>query len=227
MEIAILVFDGMTAIDVIGPYEVLASIPQTNVYFVSVSSGMKRIDTNVFSFSAEKSIEELPHPDILLIPGGNILPLLQNEAVLEWTRTAYKSSQWTLTTCTGVYLLGAAGLLQGRRVTVPWAGKDGLAPYGAIYVEETYVRDGKLITSVGGYAGTDMALSLACEIAGIETAQALQLALEYDPHPPFDTGVPKKATPALIERAKELTQYRYSLLAEKPAGELHLSTPSV
>lgn len=206
MKIAILAYERMTVLDAIGPYEVLCRIPDTSVQFVAESPGPIRADTHGFhsnlALLADTRIENLPDPDIILIPGGaGTMDVMGSERTLNWLRAAHATSQWTTSVCTGAFVLGAAGLLQGLQATTHWTGRDALVQVGATYVAERFVRQGKIITAAGVSAGIDMALYIAGQVGGDELAQALQLAIEYDPQPPFDTGAWQRATPALMQRA--------------------------
>jgi putative intracellular protease/amidase len=209
MHVAILLYDGLTALDAIGPYEVLSLVPGLKVQFVAETVGPKRTDTNALALVADTAFADVPHPEILLIPGGNAgtLAASQNEQIQAWVRTAHITSRWTTSVCTGAWVLGAAGILRGKRATTYWSAGEFLQPlYGATYVAERYIQDGKIVTAAGVSAGIDMALFLASQIADVQTAQAIQLALEYDPQPPFDAGTPQKATPATAEMAQRLLQ---------------------
>lgn len=207
MKIAILAYDRMTALDAVGPYEVLCRIPNALVQFVAATPGPIRTDTHGFhsnlAIHAEARLEDLPDPDIVLIPGGSTgtMEVMRSERALNWLRAAHATSQWTTSVCTGAFILGAAGLLQGLQATTHWASRDFLAQVGATYVAERFVRQGKIITAAGVSAGIDMALFIAGQTGGDDLAQALQLAIEYDPQPPYDTGAWERATPALMQRA--------------------------
>jgi len=203
LTIAVLIDNRVTASDAINASEGLSMIPGTTVKFVSPVPGPKRCDTNTLTLVADYSLDDVPHPDILLIPAidpsGNYPSSPHYARVLSWIRTAHETSQWTVSVCAGSLLLGAAGLLEGRRATTLWAAREMLAHFGATYVpDERWVRDGKIITAAGNSAGIDMALYLVGEIAGADMARAVQLASEYDPHPPFDSGSLAKATPATV-----------------------------
>lgn len=205
MKIAILIFDRLTALDAIGPYEVLSRLPGAELTFVASDAGEKRTDTGRLGLSADASLDELTDPDVVLIPGGEgNRPLLHDERVLEWVREADRSSRWTTSVCTGSLVLGAAGLLEGRRATSHWAYREALRDYGAEPVAERVVEDGKLITAAGVSAGIDMGLTLASRIAGEDVAKAIQLGIEYDPDPPFDSGSPEKASPELVALVRGL-----------------------
>ena len=205
MKIAILIFDKLTALDAVGPYEVLSRLPGVELVFVAEQAGPKRTDTGALALTADASLAELTDPDVLLIPGGEgNRPLLADETVLDWVRTADAGSTWTTSVCTGSLVLGAAGILEGRRATSHWAHLERLADYGATPVSERVVIDGKLVTAAGVSAGIDMALTLAAEIAGEQVAQAIQLGIEYDPDPPFDAGSPQKAPEELVDLIRGL-----------------------
>jgi len=200
MRIAILIFDGLTALDAIGPYEVLSRLPGAELRFVAKEPGLKRTDTGALGVQADLAIADLPGPDVVLVPGGEgNRPLMGDSEVLDWLRVAHESSTWTTSVCTGALVLGAAGILDGKRATTHWAFLDRLSELGAEPVTERVVEDGKVITAAGVSAGIDMALTLAARIAGNEVAQAIQLGIEYDPQPPFDAGSPSKASPEVIE----------------------------
>jgi transcriptional regulator GlxA family with amidase domain len=203
MRIAILIFDKLTALDAIGPYEVLSRLPGAELSFVAKEAGMKRADTGRLGLNADLAISELPDPDLVLVPGGEgNRPLLADEEVLDWLRGAHEGSTWTTSVCTGSLLLGAAGILEGKRATSHWAFRDRLRDYGAEPVAERVVHDGKVITAAGVAAGIDMALSLAARDVGDEFAQAVQLGIEYDPQPPFDAGSPEKAPAEIVDAVR-------------------------
>jgi len=199
MQIAILIFDGLTALDAIGPYEVLSRLPGAELRLVAKQAGLKRADTGALGVQADLAIGDLPDPEVVLVPGGEgNRPLMRDPEVLEWLRGAHESSTWTTSVCTGALVLGAAGILDGKRATTHWAFLDRLSELGAEPVTERVVEDGKVMTAAGVSAGIDMALTLAARIAGEEVAQAIQLGIEYDPAPPFDAGSPFKASPEVI-----------------------------
>jgi transcriptional regulator GlxA family with amidase domain len=200
VRIALLVFDRLTALDAVGPYEVLSRLPGAELRLVGKEVGVKRTDTGALGLEADLAIDDLPDPDVVLIPGGaGSRPLMSDPEVLDWVRVAHETSTWTTSVCTGALVLGAAGLLDGRRATTHWAYLDRLGELGAEPVSERVVEDGKVITAAGVSAGIDMALGLAARIAGEDVAHAIQLGIEYDPQPPFDSGSPAKAHPHVIE----------------------------
>jgi transcriptional regulator GlxA family with amidase domain len=205
MQIAILIFDELTVLDAIGPYEVLRSVPGWEVRFVGPEKGTVRADSGALGLTVDYSLEEVTEPDIVLVGGGQgNRPLLKDEAVLSWLREADAQSKWTTSVCTGSLVLGAAGLLEGKRATGHWLYLEPLREYGAEPVAERVVEDGKTITAAGVSAGIDMALHLVGREAGPEVAQAIQLAIEYDPQPPFDSGSPQKAPKEVVEAVTAL-----------------------
>jgi transcriptional regulator GlxA family with amidase domain len=203
MKIAILVFDRLTALDAIGPYEVLSRLPGAELSFVAKEAGMKRTDTGALGINADRSLDELPDPDVVLVPGGEgNRVLMRDPDVLAWLRRAHGGSTWTTSVCTGALVLGAAGILEGLKATTHWAFRDRLREFGAEPVAERVVEQGKVITAAGVSAGIDMALHLARRDVGDEFAQAIQLGLEYDPQPPFDAGSPEKAPAAIVDAVR-------------------------
>lgn len=203
MQVAYLLYDRFTALDITGPHEVFNSVPDVESVFVGENAGPCRNESDTLSMVADKSLEEVTAPDILVVPGGfGTRNLLDHEPLLEWIRSVDETSTWTTSVCTGSLVLGAAGLLEGRRATCHWLYRDALAAYGAEPVAERVVEDGKLITAAGVSAGIDMALTLAARIGGADVAQAIQLGIEYDPRPPFDAGSPERAPEQLVERLR-------------------------
>lgn len=189
MNIAIPIFDRLTALDAVGPYEVLSRLPDATVHFIAPEPGPKRTETGMLALVADRALDELPDPDVVVVPGGfGTRALMRDEAMLDWLRRAHDGSSWTTSVCTGSLVLGAAGILDGLRATTHWMLLDALAELGATPVSERVVQEGKVITAAGVSAGIDMALVLAAQIAGDEYAQAIQLGIEYDPQPPFHSG---------------------------------------
>ncbi len=205
MRIAILLFEKLTVLDAIGPYEVLRSVPGWEVSFVAPEAGPVRADSDSLGLVADQSIDELRDPEVVLVPGGEgTRPLMEDERVLDWVRQVDVTSKWTTSVCTGSLVLGAAGLLAGKRATSHWLYVDRLAEFDAEPVRERVVVDGKLITAAGVASGIDMALHLVNREAGPDVAQAVQLAIEYDPEPPFDSGSPAKAPEQIVELVTEV-----------------------
>ena len=157
-EIALFLYDGMTALDAVGPYEVLARLPDAEVKFVASTPGPKQTDVGLV-LTADSSLDQVPTPDIIVIPGSGKVPFLEDPAAVEWVRRAHQTSKWTTSVCTGSMLLGAAGILQGKRATSHWAVRDYLRNFGAEPVAERVVIEGKVITAGGVSAGIDMALT--------------------------------------------------------------------
>ena len=204
MQIAIPLFDRFTALDAVGPYEVLSRLPGAEVTFVAAEAGPVRTETRMLEMTAEAALEDIPHPDVLVFPGGfGTRPLLEDERWLEWVCGAHESSTWTTSVCTGSLVLGAAGVLDGLEATSHWLALDLLATFGARPVSRRVVEQGKVITAAGVSSGIDMALTLAARIAGDEAAQLIQLYIEYDPEPPFSSGSTSSASPEIVERARE------------------------
>ena len=205
MRIAILIFDKLTALDAVGPYEVLSRLPGAELDFVAPQAGVKRTDTGRLGLEATLAIDELTDPDIVLVPGGEgNRPLLHDERVLDWLRAAHEQTTWTTSVCTGALVLGAAGILDGKRATTHWVYLEQLREYGAEPVSERVVEDGKVVTAAGVSAGIDMALHLVRSVAGEQVAQAIQLGIEYDPAPPLDAGSPQKAPDEIVELIRKL-----------------------
>jgi transcriptional regulator GlxA family with amidase domain len=200
MQTAILIFDKLTALDAIGPYEVLRSVPGWKVRFVGPEKGPVRTDSGALGLSADHALEEVTEPDIVLVPGGEgNRPLMTDERVLSWLRQVDQGTKWTTSVCTGSLVLAAAGLLEGKRATSHWLFLEQLREFGADPVGGRFVEDGKFVTAAGVSAGIDMALHLVGQEVGPEVAQAVQLGIEYDPQPPFDAGSPAKAPAQIVE----------------------------
>jgi putative intracellular protease/amidase len=200
MKIAIPIFDKVTALDAIGPYEVLSRIPGADLKFVGLEAGPVKTDNGMLSLNAELALEDFAEPDVLVFPGGfGTRPLMKNERVLDWVRSVHEQTQWTTSVCTGSLVLGAAGLLNGLDATTHWASLDVLERLGARPAGRRVVEQGKIVTAAGVSSGIDMALFLAGRIAGDKVAQAIQLAIEYDPQPPYDSGSVDKAAQEIID----------------------------
>ncbi len=213
MKTSILIFDGFTALDAVGPYEVLRSVPGWEVEFIAAEIGEKRTDSGALGISADRALAQVTDPDIVLVPGGvGNRPLLEDEQVLSWLREVDRQTKWTTSVCTGSLVLGAAGLLDGRRATGHWLYLEPLRAYGADPVGGRFVEDGKVVTAAGVSAGIDMALHLVGREAGPEVAQAVQLAIEYDPQPPHDAGSPAKAPAAIVEAVTAVAAAKGSTL---------------
>ena len=209
MDIAIPLFDGITALDAIGPYEVLSRLPGARVRFVAETPGPKKTDNKQLTLIADEALAAVPRPEIVMVPGGfGTRKLMTPNPLLDWIRTAHETSQWTTSVCTGSLLLGAAGLLKGLEATTHWAAMEDLEKLGARPTLQRVVVQGKIVTAAGVSSGIDMALTLAARIAGDEYAQTIQLGIEYDPEPPFSAGSPKKAPPHIVEALRARTRAR-------------------
>jgi putative intracellular protease/amidase len=195
-QIAIVVYPGFTALDFIGPYEVLRNLPDAEVRFVWHEPGPIAADSGVLLVGATHSFDETPSPDILLVPGGlSTFEHARDEKLLDWVRRADETSTWTTSVCSGSVILAAAGLLKGRRATSHWLVLPMLKPFGVEAVgDERIVHEGKFVTAAGVSAGIDLAMWLFGEICGEAKAKAVQLSIEYDPQPPFDSGHVSKAS---------------------------------
>jgi putative intracellular protease/amidase len=198
MQIAIMLYEGLASLDAIGPFEVLSHLPDSEIVIVGEQRGPIRASGGKLGLLVDATLTEVTNPDVILIPGGSGKSALMTDGpVHEWLRAVDATTTWTTSVCTGSLILAAAGLLHGRRATTYWKSIDQLADHGAIPVHERVVIDGKYVTGAGVSAGIDMALTLAAQIAGDTIAQSIQLGIEYDPQPPFDTGSPAKAPAAV------------------------------
>lgn len=209
MQIALFLYDSMTALDVVGPYEVLSRLPGAETVFVAEQAGPVRCDSGL-ALVADAAVADVAAPDIVVVPGWSGAPqthLLTPGPVHDWLQAADQHTTWTTSACTGAVILASAGLLIGRRATTHWLALDLLAEYGAVPSEERVVFDGKYVTAAGVSAGIDMALALAAEVAGQSTAEAIQLGIEYDPKPPFDAGSTATAPPALVEAMRSVKNF--------------------
>jgi len=209
MQIAIVLYERFTALDAIGPYEVLSRLPGASVSFLAAERGPVHTDNGMLTLLAESSLEEIPRPDIVLVPGGpGEVAERAGGPVLEWLREADATSVWTTSVCTGSLILAAAGLLEGKRATSHWMAMEELERLGAVAVSERVVFDGKTVTAAGVSAGIDMALALAAKVAGEDVAQAIQLGIEYDPQPPFDAGSPQTAPAEIVELLRARSRFQ-------------------
>src|SRR3954451_9716628 len=207
MDIAIPLFDRFTALDAIGPYQVLSMMPGARVRFLAAEAGPVRTDNGMLTVLAEASLDAVPHPEVIMVPGGpGTRDSLSDEPMLAWLRTAHETSRYTTSVCTGSLLLAAAGLLDGVEATTHWSAYDQLAALGAKPTPRRVVEQGKIITAAGVSSGIDMALRLAELLFDATTAKASQLMIEYDPQPPFDAGSVEKAGDEVMTRVIELVQ---------------------
>jgi putative intracellular protease/amidase len=215
VKIAIPIFNQVTALDAIGPYEVLSRIPGADLKFVGFEAGPVKTDNGMLSLNAELALEDFADPDILLVPGGfGTRALMTNERMLDWVRQVDAGTTWTTSVCTGSLVLGAAGLLNGLEATTHWAAMDILDRLGAKTTGKRVVHQGKIVTAAGVSSGIDMALWLTGQIAGDDVAEAIQLGIEYDPQPPYDSGSPEKARPEIVDIVRRVEAAQ----ADQPAA---------
>ncbi|HWO02359.1 MAG TPA: DJ-1/PfpI family protein [Blastocatellia bacterium] len=216
MEVAILIYDRFTALDAVGPYEVLRLIPGARVSFAAREKGPQRTDAGSLAIVADFEIEEIDAPDIVVIPGGpGQSALMDDTRVLDWVRKVHSTTRWTTSVCTGSLVLAAAGLLKGLRATSHWLALEVLRKYGAEPTTERVVTQGKIITAAGVSAGIDMALTLVALECGEDVAQSIQLGIEYDPKPPFNAGSPEKAPAAIVDALRSRSRFLFQNLEGK------------
>jgi transcriptional regulator GlxA family with amidase domain len=209
MDVAILLYDGFTTLDATGPFEVLYRLPGAKMRFVARGPGPCRADAPGLAIVADP-LDALERPDVIVVPGGSFTQRhLGDEVLLDWLRTADSASTWTTSVCTGSLLLGAAGLLQGRKATTHWYELESLRCFGAEPTAERVVEDGKVITAAGVSAGIDMAFCLGERIAGAEYMKAVQLVMEYDPDPPYDYGSTASAPAEFVDSVREMMRSGY------------------
>jgi transcriptional regulator GlxA family with amidase domain len=203
MQVAFLLYHRFTGLDLIGPHDVLNSLPDVEPAFVAETAGPVENESGTFSMIAEHSLTDVPSPDIVVVPGGfGTRALLEHEPLLSWLRQVHETTTWTTSVCTGSLLLAAAGLLDGAPATTHWLARDLLAQLGAKPVPDRVVEHGKIITAAGVSSGIDMALELVKRMHGTEAAQAVQLGIEYDPQPPVDAGSPEKAPESIVQAVR-------------------------
>jgi putative intracellular protease/amidase len=208
VQIAIVLFDRFTALDAVGPYQVLSRLPGAETVFAAERTGPVGDDAGILKLVADAVLAEVPAPDIIVVPGGPGQSGQMDDGPLrQWLLAADRSSTWTTSVCTGSLILAGAGLLAGRRATSHWLALDELSRYGAEPTSDRVVFDGKYVTGAGVSAGIDMALTLADRIAGPEVAQAIQLGIEYDPQPPFDAGSPAKAPAGIVATQRRASRF--------------------
>ena len=210
MQIAIGLYQAFTALDFVGPYQVFTNLPGAEVVLCAAEPGRVSDDNGLLHLDVQASFADVPTPDLLLVPGAFVTRKLASEGhpIVDWIRAAHETTEWTTSVCTGALLLGAAGILEGLPATTHWAAYDELARYGAKPTEQRVVIEGKVATAAGVSAGIDLALTLVDRLQGPEVAQAIQLGIEYDPQPPFDSGAPSKAPKEILELVAALVADR-------------------
>jgi transcriptional regulator GlxA family with amidase domain len=210
MRIAYVLYPDFTALDLIGPYEVISRWPDAEVHFLARSLDPVRCDRGLTVIPTDTP-ESLPDPDLIVVPGSEKpVDVLDDQVLIEWLRTAAPGCQWTASVCTGAGLYAAAGLLEGKKTTTHWGFRDNLRAMGVEVVADRVVWQGNHISGAGVSAGIDMALALTDRVHGRELAESLQLGIEYDPQPPFDTGSPAKADAGTLRLALKI------LLGDRP-----------
>jgi transcriptional regulator GlxA family with amidase domain len=210
MKIAYVVYPDFTALDLVGPYEVTSRWPEADIHFVASTAGPVRTDRGLTVIPTDTT-ESLTDPDLIVVPGsGNPLPVLGDQVLIDWLAATAPKCQWTASVCTGAGLYAAAGLLEGKKTSTHWAFRDVVRAYGPEVVAERVVWQGNHISAAGVSAGIDMALTLTERLHGPELAKALQLLIEYDPQPPFDSGSLEKADPATKRLAMRVLTAGYS-----------------
>jgi transcriptional regulator GlxA family with amidase domain len=204
MKVAFVVYPDFTALDLVGPYEIVSRWPRAEVHFVASSPEPVRTDMGLAVIPTDTPAT-LPDPDLIVVPGsGNPLPVLEDTALVEWLRAAAPNCAWTASVCTGAGLYAVAGLLKGKSTTTHWGFRDYLKALGVTVVPDRVVWEGTHVSGAGVSAGIDMALSLTARVHGRELAEALQLIIEYDPEPPFDSGSLTKAGPRTRRLARRI-----------------------
>ncbi|MGD9999659.1 MAG: DJ-1/PfpI family protein [Ilumatobacteraceae bacterium] len=207
MLIAIATYPGFTALDAIGPYQVFAHLPGAEVVVCAANRGELDDDHGALHLRIDQTFDEIDTPDVLVVAGGLSTRQLVRDGhpIIDWIRAVHPHTSYTTSVCTGALLLGAAGILDGTRATTHWTAHDRLREFGAHPVAERVVHDGKIVTAAGVSAGIDLALTLVAQIAGPDIARAIQLGIEYDPHPPFDSGTPATAPADIVDIVRAVT----------------------
>jgi transcriptional regulator GlxA family with amidase domain len=208
MQIVIPLFDRFAPLDAVGPYQVLIHLPGATVTFAADNARGFRDESGSFVLQAQASFADVPHPDVILVPGGSGEADQRSPGPLQdWLLEADKTSTWTTSVCTGALILARAGLLAGRAATTNWQAMEVLEQLGVKALRERYVFDGKYVTAAGVSAGIDMALALAARIAGDDVAMAIQLGIEYDPQPPFNAGSPDTAPAEIVAAQRAASRF--------------------
>ena len=219
MDIALAVFPNVTALDILGPYQVLTRLPDAHVFFVSATRDEVRDDVGLVSFPVERTYDEVPAADVVVIPGGTITRRMAKDGdpIVAWIGAIHSTTTYTTSVCTGSLLLGAAGVLSDLDATSHWAALELLEAYGARPTLQRVVEQGKVITAAGVSSGIDMALLLAARLADDDVARGIQLLIEYDPQPPFDAGSPAKAPAHVLDVVRAGIGRRIEAMAARTA----------
>jgi transcriptional regulator GlxA family with amidase domain len=218
MQYAIALYPGFTALDAIGPYQVLTQVPGTETVLVAEQRGRLTDEAGLLHLEIEHTFDEVPRPDVLLVPGGLVTRryAVAGGPIVEWVRAAHETTEYTTSVCTGALVLGAAGLLADQPATTHWCAYDHLRSFGAEPTEQRVVFAGKVATAAGVSAGIDLALTLVGRQHGDLVAQAIQLGIEYDPQPPYDSGSPSKAPDDIRELVTGIMRDAEAALLEEP-----------
>jgi len=223
LSVGMVLFPGLTQLDLAGPYEVLARLPNTTVYLVAATVAPVRTERGL-TITPDATFDAVPPLDVICVPGGpGVDPLMEDARLLGFLQAQAPRARYVTSVCTGALLLGAAGLLQGYRATTHWLSLDLLPLFGAVPVKERVVIDRNRLTGGGVTAGIDLGLAMAAELCGRAVAEEIQLTIEYDPAPPFQSGSPRTAPPAVLERvtrAREQSQAERRAIAERAAARL-------
>ncbi|KAB2350897.1 DJ-1/PfpI family protein [Actinomadura rudentiformis] len=209
MDVAFVLYEKLTALDLVGPYDMLAPHPEVNAHFVGARRGPVRADSGL-ELNATSTFDDLPRPDVIVVPGSSqwTAVLEENDALVEWLASAHPNTTWTTSVCTGSTLLAKAGILAGRPATTHWLARELLEELGAVVSTERVVVDGKVMTAAGVSSGLDMGLTLTSRLFDDARAMLIQLLAEYDPQPPFDAGSVEKAPAEIVEFARQYTLQR-------------------
>jgi putative intracellular protease/amidase len=208
-KIGLVLYPQFTALDIVGPFQTLVDVPGLDVFFIAETAGPVMDHTGRLTLNATYTFSEIEALDVVVVPGGFADRVLdENNAVVQFVKRIHPTTQWTTSVCTGSIFLAYAGILNGIAATTHWGSYDRLTALGAIATDQRVVHTGKIITAAGVSSGIDMGLVLVAQLAGEETAKAIQLAIEYDPQPPFDSGSPAKATPELVALVSEIFSQR-------------------
>ncbi|HEY6947922.1 MAG TPA: DJ-1/PfpI family protein [Gemmatimonadales bacterium] len=223
LSIGMVLFPRLTQLDLAGPYEVLVRMPGTTVYLVADTLAPVRTERGL-TITPDATFDDVPPLDVICVPGGpGVDPLMEDARLLDFLRAQAQRARYVTSVCTGALLLGAAGLLRGYRATTHWLSLDLLPLFGAVPVEERVVVDRNRLTGGGVTAGIELGLAVAAELCGRAVAEEIQLTIEYDPAPPFQSGSPRTAPPAVLERvtrAREQSQAERRAIAERAAARL-------